>query len=457
MNQYINNFKNEIKFMEIMEGKNKENKNTVKFYEYFNTENEFVIVMELCDGNLTQLFRNKKKGEGLSIDEIYNILIQLNNSFKIMNEKKIVHRDLKLENILLKYENKDKYIVKLTDYGISRQLLNITHLSTKIGTPKLMAPEILEDKNNYNEKCDLWSLGIIIYRLYFTKYPYDNNTEFGVMNLIKNGKKFLENSENEELNDLIRKLLEKNPQKRINWKDYFNHSFFININREKEHIQKKNFNVIKNTNYIEFNYLLKYIIIGDADAGKSNILSRFFYGEFKEEDEVTIGCEFCKKNIEIRNKIYRIQIWDTAGQDAFRSIARSYYKNTVGVIIVYSITNRNSFDNVPIRIEDCKDLCPKTVTMILVGNKAHKENKRKVTFDEGKTLANKYGMKFLEVSAKTGQNIDDLFYNITDEISKKIEDGFYDLNNPSCGIICKEINSSKKLKDKKNDSNCIII
>ena len=103
MNQYINNFKNEIKFMEIMEGKNKENKNTVKFYEYFNTENEFVIVMELCDGNLTQLFRNKKKGEGLSIDEIYNILIQLNNSFKIMNEKKIVHRDLKLENILLKY------------------------------------------------------------------------------------------------------------------------------------------------------------------------------------------------------------------------------------------------------------------------------------------------------------------------------------------------------------------
>ena len=73
MNQIIDNFKNEIKYMKIMQGKNEENKNTVKYYEYFDTENEFVIVMELCDNNLIELFKNKKENEGLNIDEIYNI------------------------------------------------------------------------------------------------------------------------------------------------------------------------------------------------------------------------------------------------------------------------------------------------------------------------------------------------------------------------------------------------
>ena len=139
--------KNEIKYMAIMEGKNKENINTVNFYEYFNTEKEFAIVMDLCDSNLSKLFENKKKDEGLKADEIYNILNQLNNSFKIMKENKLVLRDLKLENILLKYlnkEKKDKYIVKLTDYGISKQLMDITHLSTKTGTLKYEAPEILK-------------------------------------------------------------------------------------------------------------------------------------------------------------------------------------------------------------------------------------------------------------------------------------------------------------------------
>ena len=231
MKLYIIRFENEIKYMKIMEGQNKENINTVKFYEHFHTEKEFVIVMELCDGNLTNLFKKKKKNECFNIEEIYNILTQLNNSFKLMNENKIIHRDLKLENILIKYidiEN-TKYIVKLTDYGISRQLLDATHLSTKIGTPKFMAPEILEENNNYNEECDLWSLGVIIYILSFKKYPYDCQANQGILNLIKNNEqKFFKEAENKELNDLIHKLLIKDPIKRMNWNQYFNHSFFKN-------------------------------------------------------------------------------------------------------------------------------------------------------------------------------------------------------------------------------------
>ena len=167
--------------------------------------------------------------------------------------------------------------------------------------------------------------------------------------------------------------------------------------------------------------------------------------------------EFGAKNIEIRNKIYRIQIWDTAGQENFRSITKAYYKNTVCAIIVYNIKNRNSFDNISDWIKDCKDQSPKTITMVLVGNNAHEEDKRQVAYDEGKSLAQKYGMQFFEVSAKTGQNIDELFFNVTDEISKKIEDGFYDLNNDNCGIKLGINNSSIKSEDEKSGSNCSII
>ena len=106
-----------------------------------------------------------------------------------------------------------------------------------------MAPEILEGNNNYDEECDLWSLGVIIYRLYFIKYPYDVETMSGIMNLINNyEQKMLKNTENEELNDLIRKLLIKDPKNRMSWQYYFSHSFFKNktniINMEIK-IEKK--------------------------------------------------------------------------------------------------------------------------------------------------------------------------------------------------------------------------
>jgi len=172
MKTLINGFINEIENMKLLEGKNKENVNTVKLYEYFHTENEFCIVMELCDGNLFELLSNKENGQGFKKYEIYNILNQLNNILRIMVENKIVHRNLKLQNILIKYKDKAKknYIVKLTDYGINKHLLNLTKkFSTQIDTLNMMAPEILEGKQ-YDEKCDLWSLGIIIYLLYFHEY-----------------------------------------------------------------------------------------------------------------------------------------------------------------------------------------------------------------------------------------------------------------------------------------------
>ena len=185
---------------------------------------------------------------------------------------------------------------------------------------------------------------------------------------------------------------------------------------------------------VNFDYLLKYIIIGDAAVGKSNLLLRYTHGQFKPEYQLTIGVEFGAKNIQINNKIFRIQIWDTAGQENFRSITRAYYKNSVCALVVYDISSRDSFNNVSTWVEDCKNQSPKTIFMALVGNKSDLEDKRAVSYEEGKDFADKNEMMFFETSAKTGINVDEIFSQTANEIGKKISQGYYDLDNDTCGI-----------------------
>ena len=187
-------------------------------------------------------------------------------------------------------------------------------------------------------------------------------------------------------------------------------------------------------NMVNFDYLLKYIIIGDAAVGKSNLLLRYVHGQFKPEYQLTIGVEFGAKNIEISSKIFRIQIWDTAGQENFRSITRAYYKNSVCALVVYDISSRDSFNNVMSWIDDCKNQSPKTIFIVLVGNKSDLDDKRQVSYEEGKELADKNELLFFESSAKDGINVDEIFVNSAKEIAKKIEQGYYDLENDTCGI-----------------------
>ena len=112
---------------------------------------------------------------------------------------------------------------------------------------------------------------------------------------------------------------------------------------------------------MNFNYLLKFVIIGDSGVGKSNILLRYINNTFSDEFKTTVGVEFGAKNLEVNGRIYRIQIWDTAGQENFRSIARAYYKNSVCACVVYDITNRNSFNSIQSWIDDCVKQSPKSI------------------------------------------------------------------------------------------------
>ena len=204
--------------------------NSVEIYDYFDTEEYFIIVMELCDNTLFKELAKTKSG--FDVKEIREILLQLNNVFRIMNEKNIVHRDIKLNNILVKYinEEKSKFKVLLSDYGVSNQLNSITKkYKTHAGTQIIMAPEILSGKD-YNNKCDLWSLGVIIYQLYTKKPPYTGALDNEILQQIdKLGQSVLDVIEDKKLKDLLSKLLVKEPENRISWKEYFEHDFFKSL------------------------------------------------------------------------------------------------------------------------------------------------------------------------------------------------------------------------------------
>ena len=185
---------------------------------------------------------------------------------------------------------------------------------------------------------------------------------------------------------------------------------------------------------VNFNYLYKYIVIGDSSVGKSCIVAKYLTGGFEEEFKTTIGIEFGSKDLTINDKVYRLQIWDTAGQESFRSITRAYYKNSACSFIVYDVTNKQSFLNVQDWFNECKKQTPKTVTMVLVGNKVDLEDKREVTYEEGENFARDNSMLFYETSAKNGDNIENMFYDSAEIIANKINEGYYDLDRENCGI-----------------------
>lgn len=154
---------------------------------------------------------------------------------------------------------------------------------------------------------------------------------------------------------------------------------------------------------------------------------QFTDNKFRHQHELTIGVEFGAKTININNKNIKIQIWDTAGQEAFQAITRTYYKGAVGALLVYDITRRDTFTHLVSWLEQVKQNCMKDIVVIMIGNKKDLESKRQVSYEEGEELARQYRLMFLETSAKTAFNVEEAFISsarcILDTIdTSKIQD-----------------------------------
>jgi small GTP-binding protein len=164
---------------------------------------------------------------------------------------------------------------------------------------------------------------------------------------------------------------------------------------------------------------------------------QFSSNQFREEHELTIGVEFAIKFLEIKNKNIKIQVWDTAGEEAFQSITKSYYRNAIGALLVYDITRKETFTHVTKWLEEVKSNSSKQITIILIGNKKDLEDKRQVSYEEGEALAKENGLMFLETSAKTAYNVVEAFNISAQCILNNIE---------KTGVDPSE-NSNVKLKD----------
>ncbi len=170
----------------------------------------------------------------------------------------------------------------------------------------------------------------------------------------------------------------------------------------------------------KYDYIVKILLIGDSGVGKSSMMIRFADDEFVDQSIPTIGVDFKIRTVEFNNKTYKIQIWDTAGQERFRTITSSYYRGAQGIIIVYDITNKESFDNVKIWLTECSRYNDRA-QIILVGNKSDLDKSaRKVSFNEAKEYANSKGYKFVETSAKTNDGIENMFQEIVIEVTENM-------------------------------------
>lgn len=168
----------------------------------------------------------------------------------------------------------------------------------------------------------------------------------------------------------------------------------------------------------DYDYLYKVILIGDASVGKSNILNRFVKNEFISDSKSTIGVEFATKTLILEKQRIKIQLWDTAGQERFRAVTSAYYRGAQGVVLVFDVTNRASFEHIEKWTREIRDNSDSTAVIIVVGNKIDLVEKRVVSQEECIEWASKSKTYYIETSAKQGTGIDEMFLTLTKEIYK---------------------------------------
>jgi Ras-related protein Rab-1A len=202
-----------------------------------------------------------------------------------------------------------------------------------------------------------------------------------------------------------------------------------------------------------YDYLFKILLIGNPSVGKSSVFTQYVDNSYSALTVSTMGIDFKIKTLKINNKYIKLQLWDTAGQERFKTLTRSYYRGSHGIIIIFDITNRESFNNIRNWIYEINNYSENTCN-ILVGNKLDLIDKREITYKEAKEFAAMHDLTYIEVSASNNINIHNIFDFLSKELmnqtettikipntyKKKIVDNHYvsltDIENPKNNYCC---------------------
>ena len=192
----------------------------------------------------------------------------------------------------------------------------------------------------------------------------------------------------------------------------------------------------------EVEFVFKILLLGDSEVGKSCFLMRYSDNVFVENYITTIGLDYKLKNVKLDSgKTIKVQLWDTAGQDKYRTIAKNYFKGSHGILLLYDVTKQSSFQNIRDWIQDIREEVSQKAIIFLIGNKIDLVDKRKISKEKGIELAEEYKLPFFEASAKSGENVDEVFK----ALYKKISEVYGDLEREM---------GSKLNKRKKNQRKC---
>ena len=167
----------------------------------------------------------------------------------------------------------------------------------------------------------------------------------------------------------------------------------------------------------------KVVVVGSSGVGKTAVVRQLIDGKFNEEGQPTIGVEFKTYSLTADGDNIKLQIWDTAGQERFRSVSKAYFRNAVGAILVYDITNRASFEELNTWLNDLNSLAAPNACIVLIGNKSDLTDERQIDEAEADAFAQRYGLTRLETSAKDGTGVKEAFARLGEGIIRKEKEG----------------------------------
>ena len=194
----------------------------------------------------------------------------------------------------------------------------------------------------------------------------------------------------------------------------------------------------------------KIVVVGSSGVGKSAMVQRLIDGTFREEGQSTVGVEFKSFICPLEDQSVKLQIWDTAGQERFRAIAKAYFRSAIGVILVFDLTDRKSFDDLSQWLSDVHAHCDPNAVVMLIGNKSDLESSRKISESEAKSFAELHNLNYLETSARVGDNVELAFQTTAQNVLRTVANVKDLSKNNSATQLLTEENTSRNKKDNCN-------